>query len=124
MKSSHIKLSVSGVRRIEEEVERENRQWKLRLEASQYEAELARRRYEAVDPDNRLVARNLEKDWNARLAEIESLGREMQGDSLSSSRRLTSTQREAIAGLANDLPKIWNADTTTQVERKQLLRFL
>jgi len=124
LKPTYLKLSIAAVERLEGEMQQVSRQWQLRLEASRHEAELARRRYEAIDPENRLVARNLERDWNAKLAEVECLVREM-GEATSSPRqRLTSAQREAVEGLANDLPSIWGAETTTQVERKQLLRFL
>src|ERR1700739_2903142 len=47
-----------------------------RRERAQYEADLARRRYKAVDPDNRLVARSLEREWNEKLAEVERVERE------------------------------------------------
>lgn len=124
VKPAHLKLSLKAVERLEGEMRQVGRQWELRLEAFQYEAGLARRRYEAVDPENRLVARNLEKDWNAKLAEVESLTREMEKVTYLSQRRLTSAQRGAVESLASDLPGIWAADTTTQVERKQLLRFL
>ncbi len=53
-----------------------DRQWQLTLERARYEAELARRRFVAVEPENRLVARTLEREWNERLAEIERMERD------------------------------------------------
>src|SRR6266700_1546985 len=94
------------------------------IEPAQYEADLARRRYKAVDPDNRLVARSLEKEWNEKLAEVDKLEREHQHVPKPAALLLTTAQREQIRRLAHDLPAIWHASTTTFVERKQLMRWL
>src|SRR5205085_2221604 len=88
------------------------------------EAELARRRFQAVDPENRLVARSLERDWEARLAEVERLERESAARPALSARLVDPAERARILALAQDLPSLWLAATTTQVERKQLLGFL
>jgi hypothetical protein len=95
-----------------------------RRERAQYEADLARRRYKTVDPDNRLVARSLEREWNEKLAEVEKLEREHALLPKSAALVLTSAQREQIRQLAHDLPALWHAPTTTFVQRKQLLRYL
>ena len=72
---AHLEVSLATLGAIEDEQEVE-RQWQLRLERARYEADLARRRFVAVDPENRLVARNLEKDWNEKLAVVEQLKRD------------------------------------------------
>jgi hypothetical protein len=100
------------------------RQWELRLEKANYEANLARRRFIAVEPENRLAARNLEREWNDKLAAIEQLNRDHEVSTTLSPKTLTPLERCSILNLAHDLRNIWNAETTTQVERKQLLRFL
>ena len=94
------------------------------MERARYEAELARRRFQAVDPENRLVARTLERDWEARLAEVERLERESAARPALSTRLVDPAERARILALAQDLPALWQAATTTQVERKQLLGFL
>ena len=94
------------------------------VERARYEAELARRRFQAVDPENRLVARTLERDWEARLAEVERLERESAARPALSTRLVDPAERARILALAQDLPALWQAATTTQVERKQLLGFL
>ena len=94
------------------------------VERARYEAELARRRFQAVDPENRLVARTLERDWEARLAEVERLERESAARPTLSTRLVDPAERARILALAQDLPALWQAATTTQVERKQLLGFL
>jgi hypothetical protein len=96
----------------------------LRIERAQYEADLTRRRFFAVDPDNRLVARNLERDWNEKLAEVERLEREYATLPKPAAYLASPEQRQRILALAQDLPTIWHSSTTTHTERKQLLRFL
>jgi hypothetical protein len=85
---------------------------------------LARRRLLAVDPENRPVGRTLERDWEARLAEVERLERESATRPDRSIRLVDPVERARILALAQDLPALWNAATTTNVERKQLLGYL
>jgi hypothetical protein len=85
---------------------------------------LARRRFLAVDPENRLVGRTLERDWEARLAEVEHLERESATRPDRSIRLVDPAERARILALAQDLPALWNAATTTNGERKQLLGYL
>jgi hypothetical protein len=105
-------------------MKRVDKQWELRVENAQYEADLSRRRFIAVDPENRLVTRNLEREWNEMLAEVNRLKREKEVATKAALRTLNSSERQAILDLAHELPKVWNAETTTQIERKQLLRYL
>jgi DNA invertase Pin-like site-specific DNA recombinase len=121
---AQLEVSLATLAEIENQAHQVERQWQLRLERARYEADLARRRFLAVDPENRLVARNLEKDWNEKLAAVEQLEREQTLASGKSTPRLTSEERQRILSLAEDLPALWHAPTTTAVERKQLLRFL
>src|SRR5262249_61798249 len=100
------------------------RQWQLRLERARYEADLARRRFVAVDPENRLVARSLEREWNDKLAEVERLERECANLSPSAVRQVSGEERQRILDLAADVPALWQAATTTAAQRKQLLRLL
>ena len=67
---------MAAIDQISEQARRVDRQWEMIVERARYEAELARRRFQAVDPENRLVGRTLERDWEARLAEVERLERE------------------------------------------------
>ncbi len=100
------------------------RQWQLRLERARYEAERARRQYDQVEPENRLVARELETRWNERLralAELEGEHRREQERGLSP---LTEEEKGLLRGLVGDTPKLWHATETTPEERKRLLRCL
>ena len=124
MQPAQLEVSIAALEQIEARVHQIDRQWQLRIERAQYEADLARRRFFAVDPDNRLVARNLERDWNEKLAEVERLAREYATLPKPTARLATPEERQRILALAQDLPAVWHASTTTHVERKRLLRFL
>jgi len=92
--------------------------------SARYQAERAKRRYRAIEPENRLVARTLETEWentrhDQRTAEAE-LTRKEQEQRL----QLTDAQREQIRSLGSDLQRVWNAPTTTDRDRRELLRSL
>ena len=115
---------MAAFEQIEGRAQQVDQQWQLRLERTHYEAELAQRRFCAVDPDNRLVARALERDWNEMLTQIEQLEREYATFPKWSDHLVSPAERQRILALAQDLPAIWQAPTTCRAERKQLLRFL
>jgi DNA invertase Pin-like site-specific DNA recombinase len=111
-----------------EELDRERaqveRQWGLRLERARYDAERARRQYDLCEPENRLVARELEGRWNARLralAELEEEYRRARGRGLSP---LTEEEKALLRSLVGDVPALWRAAETTAEDRKRLLRCL
>jgi len=109
---------------IEEQDKALDKQWLLRLEKARYEAKRAERQYDACDPDNRVVARTLEKRWNDRLAAIEELEREYESFKSKLRTELSDLDRQRILQLADDLPRLWRAATTTNRDRKLLLRNL
>ena len=121
---AQLEVALSALDSLEARARQVDQQWHRQIERAQYEADLARRRYKAVDPDNRLVARSLEREWNEKLAEVEKLEREYALGPKQAALSLTATQREQIRSLAHDLPAIWHASTTTFAQRKQLLRWL
>jgi DNA invertase Pin-like site-specific DNA recombinase len=100
------------------------RQWAQRLERAAYEAALARRRYEAVDPDNRLVARTLERDWEAALAQEQALRREHERYLARQPPRLSEAEQAAIRRLAEDVPALWQAASTTAADRQAIARLM
>ena len=124
MRPARLEVSMAAIDQIAQQAKRADRQWELMLERARYEAELARRRFQAVDPENRLVARTLERDWEAKLAEVERLDRESITRSTLTTRLVDPAECARILALARDLPALWQATTTTEVERKQLLGFL
>jgi DNA invertase Pin-like site-specific DNA recombinase len=100
------------------------RQWEMRLQRAQYEADLAQRRYEQVDPDNRLVAASLERRWNASLVQVDEVRRRMEEFCRRQTRTYTQQQRRQILGLAEDFPRLWRAESTSAKNKKRLLRLL
>jgi hypothetical protein len=100
------------------------RQWELQLDGARYAVRLAQRRYEQVDPDNRLVARSLEREWEARLHQVEHLEAEFARQKGQFTLAITDAQRQQLANLVHDLPAVWNAPTTSWTERKDLLQLL
>ena len=100
------------------------RQSKMRLERVQYEADLAQRRYEDVDPANRLVAASLEKRWNEALSRVEEVHRQMAEFQRQQTRTFTLQQREQILALAADFPRLWQSETTSAKDKKRMLRLL
>jgi DNA invertase Pin-like site-specific DNA recombinase len=121
---AQLAVALGALRALEERARQIERQWRLRLERARYEADLARRRYLGVEPENRLVARSLERDWNAQLAEVERLEREFAALPSPTAHLASPEERERIQRLAQDLPALWRAPTTTAAQRKQLLRYL
>jgi DNA invertase Pin-like site-specific DNA recombinase len=119
-------ISLGVARQVLDQVEQDliaqRRQRELQLEQARYEARLAQRQYDAVDPSNRLVAAELERRWNEKLERVEQLERTYAQAEGEAQWNLTADEREAIGELSRDLPAIWSAATTTNRERKQLLR--
>jgi Recombinase zinc beta ribbon domain len=124
MQPAHLQISLATLAQLEERAQAADRQWQRRLERARYEIDLARRRYLAVDPDNRLVARSLERDWDEKLTALDRLEREYATHPTSHSLIVNAEERAQILALARDVPLVWHAPTTTAAERKQLLRFL
>jgi DNA invertase Pin-like site-specific DNA recombinase/uncharacterized protein YndB with AHSA1/START domain len=100
------------------------KQWQLQIERARYEAERAERRYREVEPENRLVARTLETEWEKRLSELKATEAERSRKQQACRVELTDTQRQQIRALATDLKQVWDAPTTTDRDRKELLQSL
>jgi len=99
-------------------------QHRRQAEQARYHATRAERRYRAVDPDNRLVARGLETEWNTALQQVADAEAELARRETARPRTLTPAERAAILALGGDLGQVWDAPTTTDKDRKQLLRTL
>jgi len=94
------------------------------VERARYATELAQRRFLQVDPENRLVASVLEADWNARLRELAQVQEEAERQNVAEQRRLTALERQAIADLVNDFPRVWHDPRTLDRDRKRMVRLL
>jgi len=94
------------------------------VERAQYAAELAQRRFLRVDPENRLVAEVLEAEWNARLRELARVQEEAEQQNEAEQRKLSALERQAIADLVNDFPRVWHDPRTLDRDRKRMVRLL
>ena len=101
-----------------------DRHWQLRIERARYETDRAQRQYDAVEPENRSVARTLEARWNAALQALEKLQVEYDLLQRTELRPLGDADRDRVRRLAGDLPALWHAATTTAADRKRLLRLV
>ena len=99
-------------------------QWRLAVERARYEAERAERQYRAVEPENRLVARGLETEWEKRLRDLAAAEAELERREKQRPRTLSEEEKKKIFSLGSDLKKVWTAPTTTDRDRKELLRTL
>ena len=100
---------------------------RLRLQAverARYEAELARRRYMRVDPDNRLVADSLEAEWNQALRALTAAQERYEKQCQADHAELNEKQRASIMALAQDFPRLWNDPHTPEREKKRMARLL
>ena len=119
-----IDLSLAVDREVEKQAESLDRAWRARLEQARYDARRAERRYKAVDPDNRVVARTLEREWEERLRGLEAVEQQHAEARREARVELTTEDRERIRELARDLPAVWAASTTQAADRKAMLRLV
>jgi DNA invertase Pin-like site-specific DNA recombinase len=119
-----LEASLAAVADVERERAELTRQWQLRIERIGYEADRAHRQYQACEPENRLVARELERRWEEALRQQKQLEEEFARWQHGAPARLSAEDQEAIRVLAADLPAVWRAETTTPADRKRIARLL
>jgi DNA invertase Pin-like site-specific DNA recombinase len=124
LRPDQVTLALAALAHLEQEEQAEHKQWELRLERARYEAKRAERQYQAVEPENRLVARSLERQWEEKLRAIEAVEKEYQAWRSTRLAPITQADHATILALGSDLPAIWHAPTTTSADRKQMLRLL
>ena len=117
-----LEVGLRVVEQLENDLAVQRRQRELQLEQARYEARLAQRQYDAVDPDNRLVASELERRWNEKLERVARLEQAYSQAEQEAEWHITPEERKTIQELSQNLPLVWNSPSTTNQERKQLLR--
>jgi len=117
-----LELSLAAAEQVEQERATLTQLWEHRRERAAYETERAARPYHAVEPENRLVARTLERAWEETLQAQQALEEEYHRFLQQQPRVLTSEERAAIRRLAADIPALWAAPTTTAADRKDIIR--
>ena len=119
-----LAASLQAIEQLEADHQTTLAQFRRDLERARYGAQRAERRYRAVDPDNRLVARGLEAEWESALRELKAAEVELSNREHSRPRPLTGEQRDSILALGKDVDGVWSAPTTCDRDRKELLRAL
>ncbi len=119
-----MQACLAAARQLEDDHDAALDQHHRQVEQARYQATRAERRYRAVDPDNRLVARGLETEWNTALQQLADAEAELARREATRPKTLSPQERAAILALGDDLGAVWDAPTTTGKDRKQLLRTL
>ena len=117
-----LELSLAAAEQVEHERATLLAHWQQRRERAAYEADRAARQYQAVEPENRLVARTLERAWEEKLEAQQQLEEEYRRVLQQQPRGLSDAERAAIRLLAADIPALWAAPTTTAADRKEVVR--
>jgi DNA invertase Pin-like site-specific DNA recombinase len=118
-----LEVALAVQEEVQNRIDEADRLRRARVERARYEADLARRRYMRVDPDNRLVTDSLEADWNEKLRALAEAQREYERQQ-QVDQQLSAQQRKQIMSLAADFPKLWRDPNTPQRERKRMVRLL
>ncbi len=124
LQPAELELALAALQQLETRDQAIMRQWQMRLERAEYETALAERRYQEVDPSNRLVASTLERRWNDALVQLQDLKKQAGEFQLQEARVATPEQKQKVLALARDLPRLWHAPTTQAKDRKRMLRLL
>lgn len=124
LQPAELELAMAALHELESRDQSILRQWQMRLERAEYEVALAERRYQEVDPANRLVAGTLERRWNDALVHLEDLKKEAAEFQRQEAHVATPEQKAQVLALARDLPRLWHAPTTQSKDRKRMLRLL
>jgi DNA invertase Pin-like site-specific DNA recombinase len=121
---AHLEMAVAAVEELEKREEASSRQWLMRIERADYEAQLAEKRYMEIDPSNRLVAATLEDRWNGALVALEDVKQQFAQFREREHRTATPEQKQKILALAKDFPRLWNSPSTKAKDKKRMLRLL
>jgi DNA invertase Pin-like site-specific DNA recombinase len=124
LQPAHLETALAAIDQVQTQRHQVAEHWQQRLQRGHYEAQLAQRRYEQVDPDNRLVAAELERLWEEKLQAWRQLELDWSQVQAQQAAPLTPAEQQMIRQLAADVPALWSADTTTPEQRKRLLRCL
>lgn len=122
LKPAALELSLEAAKNVESERAELDELWQKRMERASYEAERAGRHYRLLEPENRLVARQLAREWEQKLAAEQNLCEDYRRFVAEKPRLLSADERESIRRLARDIPALWAAGTTANTERKEIIR--
>jgi hypothetical protein len=121
---AQLAIAVQAYEELAQRATTVDRQWQLKIERAEYEAQLAQRRYEEVDPANRLVAATLEQRWNSALEQVDAVKQAYTTHQQTQRAPALFSHRDAVLALGQDLPRLWHAPTTSSKDRKRILRLV
>ena len=121
---AQVQIAGQALEQLEQRDEAVLKQRRMQLERAEYEAQLAQRRYQEVDPANRLVAATLECEWNDALGKLEEEKRRYAEFEHTQARATTPQQKARVLALAQDFPRLWKAPSTRAKDKKRMLRLL
>lgn len=124
LKPSQLEIALKVIHSIGETERSADRNWKLSLERAQYEADRAERQYMLAEPENRLVVRTLENAWNQKLQDLEQVKQDYTAYCSKKPWNPTGTESDDIFHLAEQIPAVWNAPSSTPKEKKRIIRIL
>jgi len=124
LEPAQLELSLTAAADIQQQRDQLQNHWQQQLERAGYEVDRARRQYQAVEPENRLVARELESRWERLLAEQRKLQEDHERFTVSQPVRLSETDEQLIRTLASDIPALWHSAQTTHADRQHIVRHL
>jgi DNA invertase Pin-like site-specific DNA recombinase len=119
-----LQLHLAAAADIEQQRHLLHKNWQQQIERAHYQTQRAARQYNQVEPENRLVARELEHRWEEAMREENRLKQEYERFGVSQPAELSAQEQEQIRQLAQDIPDLWSAETTTAQDRQQLVRVL
>lgn len=119
-----LEVTLAVQQELEARWEETDRLRRAQVDRARYEAELARRRFLRVDPDNRLVSASLESDWNEKLRAVAEAEQNYERQCEHDGKISDPNQRRQILSLASDFPRLWCDPNTPHRERKRMVRLL
>jgi DNA invertase Pin-like site-specific DNA recombinase len=124
LEPASLELSLAACERIEAERAELDRHWQFRLERAQEEAQRAFRQYDAAEPENRLVVRTLERNWEETLQAVRTLQEEYDRFRASRAATLSPCERRSIIALSTSLPQLWNSPSTAVADKRRVVQLL
>ena len=124
IRPAQIEMAFKAVKELENREQAISKQWHMRIERAEYEAQLAEKRYMEVDPSNRLVAATLERRWNDAMLKLEEVKQQYNKFKVEKLNFATPEQKARVLALARDFPRLWNSPSTKAKDKKRMLRLL
>lgn len=120
---SNLAIAINALNQMEKRNTTTNKQFQMNIQRCQYQVDLAQRRFEQVDPANRLVAASLEKSWNQELEKLATAQKEYHDYLSKQEQEFPAAKKKEITALASRIPDLW--DKTTNIkDKKRIIRLL